>query len=412
MEKRICSVLALILFLEFTDSIKLIVPDEVRGLLRKSATIPCTYMPSAQYTVIEVTWYFNTHEVLIQSDKRSDYIPSSFNRGRININNSSGDVSLVLKNLAYSDRGTYTCKVKWLSSDGISGKKSSSGVNLIVVRRFPTTISPVVPFPKVPPSRGDSIKLIVPEEVTGLLRKSVTVPCIYTPSAQYTVMEVTWYFNTHKVLIHRVQRSDYIPLFNNRGRININNSPGDVSLVLKNLAYSDRGTYTCKVKWLSIDGLNGTKSSLGVNLKVVRYTPPTTFPVDQFADISTSAILSTEPPASLNTHPISALLSSGPPADLNPGSVIGFDSAKIPIWVFVLTIILTVLLFSTFIVFILYKTKAKTENTYEFTSFWSTILPYRAPDPVSCENNEYETMTKPRSNDYSELQMESACGSG
>lgn len=118
------------------DSIELIVPDEVTGQLRKSATIPCIYVPSAQYNVIEVTWYFNTRKVLIQRNKKSDSIPSFFNRRRISINQDPGDVSLVLKDLAYSDRGTYTCQVKWLSNDGLRITKSSLGVNLIVKRKW------------------------------------------------------------------------------------------------------------------------------------------------------------------------------------------------------------------------------------------------------------------------------------
>ncbi|XP_069752110.1 CD276 antigen homolog isoform X3 [Narcine bancroftii] len=139
MEKHLCSVLALLLFLDFLDSLTLTVPEEVTGLLRKSVAIPCIFKPSAQYTNLEVTWYIDRYTIVIQRDKLGDYIPLFKDQNRVSINESPGDVSLVLKNLAYGDRGTYTCEVKLFFINGIMEKRKSSGVNLIVVRALPST---------------------------------------------------------------------------------------------------------------------------------------------------------------------------------------------------------------------------------------------------------------------------------
>ncbi|XP_051877614.1 uncharacterized protein LOC127573434 isoform X8 [Pristis pectinata] len=459
MEKQICSVLALILFLDLTDSLTLTVPEEVKGLLRKSVTIPCTYRPSAQYTNVVVTWYINRNDILISRDETGDYIPRSSNRDRISINQRPGDVSLVVKNLAYSDQGTYTCEVKWLFVNGSNKMQKSSGVNLIVVRGYPSITSPVILFPQVLPRsalpstrapasltskpisvpstrpaasltsnpssavpstkpaasltsnpisalpftrsaaslisnpiRADSLTLTVPEEVTGLLRKSVTIPCTYRPSAQYTNVAVTWYINRNDILISRDETGDYIPRSINRDRISINQRPGDASLVMKNLAYSDRGIYTCEVKWLFVNGSNKMQKSSGVNLIVVRALP------------------STRAPASLTSKPISAVPSTKPAASSTSNPISGYNNVKIPAWVFVLTIILIILFFSAIITFILCRTRTKTEHIYEFTSFRYENFPHQEPvNLVSSESNEYETMTKMRPNGF---QMESACASG
>ncbi|XP_051877610.1 uncharacterized protein LOC127573434 isoform X4 [Pristis pectinata] len=324
MEKQICSVLALILFLDLTDSLTLTVPEEVKGLLRKSVTIPCTYRPSAQYTNVVVTWYINRNDILISRDETGDYIPRSSNRDRISINQRPGDVSLVVKNLAYSDQGTYTCEVKWLFVNGSNKMQKSSGVNLIVVRGYPSITSPVILFPQVLPRSADSLTLTVPEEVTGLLRKSVTIPCTYRPSAQYTNVAVTWYINRNDILISRDETGDYIPRSINRDRISINQRPGDASLVMKNLAYSDRGIYTCEVKWLFVNGSNKMQKSSGVNLIVVRALPSTRAPAS-LTSKPISAVPSTRPAASLTSNP-SSVPSTKPAASLtsNPISALPF----------------------------------------------------------------------------------------
>ncbi|XP_060688117.1 CMRF35-like molecule 9 isoform X3 [Hemiscyllium ocellatum] len=151
MEKQVCWWLALFLFLDFTDSLTLTVPELVTGQLRNSVNIPCTYHPSPLYVELEVTWYFNTYTIIIRRDRNGYYIPRFNNRDRVSIKRSpgSGDVSLILKNLSYSDRGTYTCEVKWQTKHGLNQTETRADVNLIVRRALPSTrppasLSPVV----------------------------------------------------------------------------------------------------------------------------------------------------------------------------------------------------------------------------------------------------------------------------
>uniref|UniRef100_UPI00398EEF01 sodium channel regulatory subunit beta-2-like isoform X2 n=1 Tax=Pristiophorus japonicus TaxID=55135 RepID=UPI00398EEF01 len=192
--------------------------------------------------------------------------------------------------------------------------------------------------------KADSLTLTVPQEVTGLLRKSVTIPCTYSPSALHFEVEVIWSFNTHSTIIRRDKAGDHIPLFGNRDRISIQRGPGsgDVSLTLKNLAYSDRGIYTCEVRWLSNHGLSQTKKNADASLRVVRALP------------------STRSPTSLSPVVI-------------PTS--GFNDVKIPIWAFVLTVLLIVLFFSVIIICIVLRTRIKTGHIYESPSRASIIFP-------------------------------------
>ncbi|XP_067903530.1 uncharacterized protein [Heterodontus francisci] len=225
--------------------------------------------------------------------------------------------------------------------------------------------------------RSDSLTLTVPEEVTGQLRKSVTIPCTYSPSALYVEAEVNWYINTHTIIIRRDETGDYIPLFNNRGRISIKRGrgSGDVSLTLNNLAYSDRGAYTCEVKWQFKHGLNKTNKHADVNLIVLRALP------------------STRPPASLSPVVI-------------PTS--GFYSLKISVWVFVLTVTLIVLFFSVCIC-IMFRTRIKTGHSHELPSVAYESFPHQVPmNIVLRENNEYEVMTT-RENEYSVIPTGFAC---
>ncbi|XP_072914170.1 uncharacterized protein [Hemitrygon akajei] len=245
----------------------------------------------------------------------------------------------------------------------------------------------------------NSLTLIVPEEVKGLLRRSVTIPCFYEPSPQYTDVVVTWYINTYDILIRRVENYDYIPLSINRDRITMNHSPGDVSLKLNKLAYNDRGTYTCEVKCRLVTTSKRIQKRSSANLIVVRGNPSTTSPV-------TLSSLAPSP---------SALSSKRPSVILTSDAIIGYNTTEIPAWVFVLTIVLIVLFFSAIIILILYRMRNKTgkneDLSYEFTRYRNAHC-VQPVNLVSGENNEYETMKEVKQNEYSSIHMGSACASG
>ncbi|XP_041050725.1 uncharacterized protein LOC121281797 isoform X2 [Carcharodon carcharias] len=222
----------------------------------------------------------------------------------------------------------------------------------------------------------DSFTLTVPEEVTGQLRKSITIPCTYRPAPLYIEVEVVWYINTHTVIIRRNEFGVNIPRFNNRDRVTIKHDPGsgDVSLTLKNLAYSDRGTYTCEVKWRTKYGLNQRKNNAHVNLIVLRALP------------------STRAPASVAPVVL--------PTD-------GFNIMKIQVWAFALIVTLIILFFSVIIGIVLW-TRIKTGNLYESPRYESFL--YQAPmNVVLTENNEYEVMTTMKEDEYSVIPVGSAC---
>uniref|UniRef100_A0A4W3J5H9 Ig-like domain-containing protein n=1 Tax=Callorhinchus milii TaxID=7868 RepID=A0A4W3J5H9_CALMI len=94
------------------DSAHLFAPQEVTGQLRKSIILPCSYKASHFYTEKQVTWYFGKHGPILHRNASEVHTFPSFNQKKLSINSKprSGNVSLTLENLQYSDMGTYTCE--------------------------------------------------------------------------------------------------------------------------------------------------------------------------------------------------------------------------------------------------------------------------------------------------------------
>ncbi|XP_040298067.1 V-set and immunoglobulin domain-containing protein 4 isoform X2 [Bufo bufo] len=109
--------------------------------------------------------------------------------------------------------------------------------------------------------------------VTGVRGLSVDIPCTYTPSKDYEVVEVEWVLD-HKVIIHRIESQDHIPLVEFRKRVEISKSAGDVSLSISKLTLGDKGDVKCKVTWKKNDGAKISKEEI-TKLKILRTIPIT-----------------------------------------------------------------------------------------------------------------------------------------
>eukprot|EP00062_Callorhinchus_milii_P001122 gi/632935875/ref/XP_007891632.1/ PREDICTED: uncharacterized protein LOC103178603 [Callorhinchus milii] len=149
MEKQVCPILFFILGLNFGDSAHLFAPQEVTGQLRKSIILPCSYKASHFYTEKQVTWYFGKHGPILHRNASEVHTFPSFNQKKLSINSKprSGNVSLTLENLQYSDMGTYTCEVTFRHFYELFHRKvikESVDITLFVKRSIQPTMMSVM----------------------------------------------------------------------------------------------------------------------------------------------------------------------------------------------------------------------------------------------------------------------------
>ncbi|XP_037978943.1 V-set and immunoglobulin domain-containing protein 4-like [Motacilla alba alba] len=94
---------------------------QVTGTWRASTTVPCTYVPSEDFTQQMLSWSveqdFST-STIFRRDSSGDHIMLSEFRGRVSIpKHNPGDASLLIQNLEMTDSGHYTCQIVWRSRD-------------------------------------------------------------------------------------------------------------------------------------------------------------------------------------------------------------------------------------------------------------------------------------------------------
>ncbi|XP_058867551.1 butyrophilin subfamily 3 member A1-like isoform X2 [Acipenser ruthenus] len=193
--------------------------------------LPCHISPSISAVDMEVRWFRErfdkpVHLYLNQNDRLSRQDSDYQDRTALSPSAlQTGDISLHLRNLRYSDRGVYTC-----SAD--DGRWAEDGQTELIVEGGRTVVGsdqPVIAYP------GDDVIL----------------PCHISPSISAVDMEVRWFRERFDKPVHlylnqndRLSRqdSDY------QDRTALSPSAlqtGDISLHLRNLRYSDRGVYTC-----------------------------------------------------------------------------------------------------------------------------------------------------------------------
>nr|XP_014340963.1 PREDICTED: basement membrane-specific heparan sulfate proteoglycan core protein-like [Latimeria chalumnae] len=125
-------------------------PFQVSGVWKGTVLLPCTYEPSADYEQTEVTWTIRKgtqSSVVIRKNSGGERISLAQYRGRVTVQSGvSGDVTLTIKSLQVTERGYYTCEVKWNSK--ASGYKvvRSATIHLDVIKAEVTqpVISPNV----------------------------------------------------------------------------------------------------------------------------------------------------------------------------------------------------------------------------------------------------------------------------
>ncbi|KAM9425265.1 myelin-oligodendrocyte glycoprotein-like [Pholidichthys leucotaenia] len=139
-----------------------------------------------------------------------------------------GDSSLVLKDARYKDNGTYECHL------------TQTGTNHSFVDRDPISVV--------------TLRVFNPhlENITAKPGDNVILPCVYVlftpvPAVEWTRPDLY----QHYVLVYQDGRYDLQgqnPSFRNRVELEDEQMKnGIVSLVLKNVTFTDSGTYQCRI---------------------------------------------------------------------------------------------------------------------------------------------------------------------
>ncbi|KAM6253422.1 V-set and immunoglobulin domain-containing protein 4 [Porphyrio hochstetteri] len=96
-------------------------PSEIKGTWRRSATLPCAYVPVEDFVQQTLMWtvvHDQSSGTIFRRDDSGSHVLLSEYRDRVSVpSNAPGNVSLHILNLEISDRGAYTCQVTWRASN-------------------------------------------------------------------------------------------------------------------------------------------------------------------------------------------------------------------------------------------------------------------------------------------------------
>uniref|UniRef100_A0A087YMB0 Ig-like domain-containing protein n=1 Tax=Poecilia formosa TaxID=48698 RepID=A0A087YMB0_POEFO len=213
-------------------------PDQIDITVKpgQEAILPCRLTNSGLIKVVD--WTRNdlgSDSVLLYRSPQfvTDQQHESF-KNRVDLKDrqmKNGDASLVLKNVAPEDRGTYKCQVIY---KGANNNKTQSVYQV-----------PVSTFHLISVSRNQ-------HSITAESGQNIILPC--QVSDRSPVMVVEWKkaeLDSYSVLLFRDSQFDsehQHPSF--KGRVDLRDRQmknGDASLVLRHLTTDDSGTYECRV---------------------------------------------------------------------------------------------------------------------------------------------------------------------
>ncbi|XP_014810840.1 PREDICTED: V-set and immunoglobulin domain-containing protein 4-like [Calidris pugnax] len=124
------------------------------------------------------------------------------------------------------------------------------------------------------------LDLTGPNMVGGIWKGSTILPCAYVPEEDFVQHSLVWtvvHDQGSGTIFRRDSSGDHVLLSEYRGRVNVlKDAPGNVSLHILSLEFSDRGTYTCRVTWRARNNSLVTKD-ITTKLEVVKVavTKPT-----------------------------------------------------------------------------------------------------------------------------------------
>ncbi|XP_032851944.1 V-set and immunoglobulin domain-containing protein 4-like [Tyto alba] len=117
------------------------------------------------------------------------------------------------------------------------------------------------------------LDLTGPNEIKGVWKESVILPCAYMPVKDFVQQTLTWtvvHDQSSGTIFRRDASGDHVLLSEYRGRVSVlKDTPGNVSLHMLNLEVSDRGTYACQVTWRANNNSLVTKS-ITTKMEVVK----------------------------------------------------------------------------------------------------------------------------------------------
>ncbi|NWX41767.1 VSIG4 protein, partial [Steatornis caripensis] len=130
-------------------------PNEIEGIWKGSATLPCTYVPMEDFVQQTLTWtvvHDQSSGTVFRRDGSGDHVLLSEYRGRVSVlKDAPGNVSLHILNLEVSDRGAYTCQVTWRARN-----------NSLIVKEITTKVEVVKVAVTKPTIRAGELGLAVP----------------------------------------------------------------------------------------------------------------------------------------------------------------------------------------------------------------------------------------------------------
>uniref|UniRef100_A0A8C5TFV8 Ig-like domain-containing protein n=1 Tax=Malurus cyaneus samueli TaxID=2593467 RepID=A0A8C5TFV8_9PASS len=112
--------------------------NEIKGVWKGSATLPCAYVPVEGLVQQTLSWAVEHDKgegTIFRRDDQGDHILLSEYRDRVSVpKDAPGNVSLRILNLEISDRGIYTCHVTWRDSNySLIAKEITTNLDVVKV---------------------------------------------------------------------------------------------------------------------------------------------------------------------------------------------------------------------------------------------------------------------------------------